>query len=124
MTVKQQIYKCSLCGNMVSVVHAAGGALVCCNQPMTLLIENTTDAAQEKHIPVIEKVDGGYKVSVGSVLHPMTEDHLIEWIEFTADGKTCCQFLAPDQTPEVIFKTDAQSVGARAYCSLHGLWKG
>jgi superoxide reductase len=124
MTVQQQIYKCGMCGNMVAVTHAGPGQLVCCNQPMTLLIENTTDAAQEKHIPVIEKVDGGYKVSVGSVLHPMTEDHLIEWIELTADGKTCCQFLAPDQAPEVIFQTNAQAVSTRAYCNLHGLWKG
>lgn len=124
MTVKQQIYKCGVCGNMVTVVHAGGGELVCCNQPMTLQIENTTDAAQEKHIPVIEKVNGGYQVSVGSVLHPMTEEHLIEWIELTLDGKACCQFLKAGQSPVATFKTDAQSVSARAYCNLHGLWKG
>ena len=87
MTEKLQVYKCALCGNMVEVVHAAGGELVCCGQPMGLQTENTTDAAQEKHVPVVEKIDGGYKVSVGSVAHPMEDKHYIEWIELIADGK-------------------------------------
>jgi superoxide reductase len=85
--------------------------------------ENTVDAAKEKHVPVIEKVDGGYKVKVGSVPHPMEEKHYIEWVELIADGKTYRQFLKPGQTPEAIFKIDAASVAAREYCNLHGLWK-
>lgn len=124
MTEKLQVYKCALCGNMVEVVHAAGGELVCCGQPMGLLTENTTDAAQEKHVPVIEKVDGGYKVSVGSVAHPMEEKHHIEWIELIADGKAYRQFLEPGQPAEAVFNVTAESVSAREYCNLHGLWKG
>ena len=83
---KLQIYKCSLCGNIVEVVHVGGGTLVCCGKDMDLVAENTTDAAQEKHVPVVEKVDGGYKVTVGSVAHPMEEAHLIQWVQLIADG--------------------------------------
>ena len=82
-----QVYKCELCGNIVEVLHEGEGELVCCGQPMVLMKENTVDAAKEKHVPVIEKVDGGYKVKVGSVAHPMEEKHFIEWVELIADGK-------------------------------------
>ena len=124
MTKRLQVYKCALCGNMVEVVHASSGELVCCGQPMTLLTENTTDAAQEKHVPVVEKVDGGYKVTVGSVVHPMEEKHYIEWIELVADDQAYRQFLAPGQSPQAVFEVDAEDVSAREYCNLHGLWKG
>jgi superoxide reductase len=90
---------------------------------MKLLVENTVDAAREKHVPVIEKVDGGVKVKVGDVAHPMEEKHFIEWIEIIADGKADRQFLNPGEAPEAVFKTDAQNVTAREYCNLHGLWK-
>ena len=82
-----EVYKCNSCGNIVETVHAGGGTLSCCGEDMALLTENTVDAAKEKHIPVIAKVDGGYKVTVGSVAHPMEEKHSIEWIELIADGK-------------------------------------
>ena len=118
-----QVYKCDVCGAEVEVVHGGGGTLVCCNTPMNLLAENTTDAAQEKHVPVIEKVDGGVKVSVGSVAHPMGEDHLIEWIEVVADGKIYRQLLKPGDAPEAVFPVKADQLAARAYCNLHGLWK-
>ena len=118
-----QVYKCSVCGNMVEVVAAGGGVLVCCGQPMDLLSENTTDAAQEKHVPVIEKVDGGVKVTVGAVAHPMEEKHWIEWIEVAADGKAYRQTLKPGQAPEAVFLVGDSAVVARAYCNLHGLWK-
>ncbi len=117
------VYRCNVCGNIVLVLHAGQGGLVCCNQPMELLKENTTDAAQEKHVPVIEKIEGGYKVKVGSVAHPMEPEHYIEWIELQADGKSYIQFLKPGDAPEALFKIEAQKVGARAYCNLHGLWK-
>ena len=90
---------------------------------MKLFTENTVDAAKEKHVPVVEKIDGGYKVSVGSVAHPMEEKHYIEWIELIADGKAYRQFLTPGAVPEAIFKIDATQVTAREYCNLHGLWK-
>jgi len=122
MPKQLEIYKCELCGNIVEVVHGGGAALVCCGQEMKLMVENTVDAAKEKHVPVIEKVEGGYKVTVGSVLHPMEEKHYIEWIELVADGKAYRQFLKPGDTPVATFCISATSVTAREYCNLHGLW--
>lgn len=123
MTKKLQVFKCQVCGNIVEVLHEAGGELVCCGQPMTLLNENTVDAATEKHVPVIEKIEGGYKVAVGSVAHPMEEKHYIEWIELLADNKVYLKFLKPGDKPEAVFKIDAQKVSAREFCNLHGHWK-
>jgi superoxide reductase len=124
MTQRLQIYKCELCGNIVEVLHEGVGELVCCGEPMVLLTENTVDAAREKHVPVIEKVEGGIKVKVGSVPHPMEEQHYIEWVEIIADGKAYRQFLQPGGPPEAIFEIEAEEVTAREYCNLHGLWKG
>ena len=123
MAEKLQVYKCELCGNIVEVLHGGVGELVCCGQPMTLQTENTVDASKEKHVPVIEKVAGGYKVKVGAVAHPMEEKHHIEWIELIAGNKAYRQFLKPGDAPEAFFATDATSVSAREYCNLHGLWK-
>ncbi len=117
-----EVYKCNHCGNIVETVHAGGGALACCGDDMVLLTENTVDAAKEKHIPVIEKVDGGYKVTVGSVAHPMEEKHSIEWIELIADGKAYRQFLKPGEVAEAFFPVCASSVTARELCNLHGQW--
>ena len=123
MTELFQVYKCEVCGNIVTVLHAGSGTLVCCNQPMKLMVENTVDAAQEKHVPVIEKVDGGVKIKVGSVAHPMTEEHYIEWIVIEADGLVQMKMLKSGDAPEAVFKTDAKEIKAREYCNLHGLWK-
>lgn len=123
MTKKNQIYKCPLCGNIVELLHAGAGELVCCGQPMNLVTENTVDAAREKHVPVIEKTAQGYKVSVGSVPHPMEEKHWIEWIELAAGNKTYRQMLSPGEVPAAVFCVDADAVTARAYCNLHELWK-
>ncbi len=117
-------YKCDKCGNIVELLHAGGGKLVCCGQPMDLLVENTTDAAQEKHVPVVEKINGGFRVSVGSVSHPMEKEHFIEWIDLVADGKVYREFLSPQDPPEAVFNVTADNVYAREYCTLHGLWKG
>ena len=124
MAEKLQIYKCNKCGNIVEVLHGGVGELVCCGEPMELLDEKTADATTEKHVPVIEKIDGGYKVKVGSVPHPMTEEHLIEWIELLADGKAYRQFLQAGAAPEAIFLIEGNSVSAREHCNVHGLWKG
>lgn len=124
MAEKLGVYKCELCGNIVEVYHAGGGDLVCCGQPMKQQIENTVDAAKEKHVPVVEKIDGGFKVNVGSVAHPMEEKHYIEWIEIIAGKNVYKQLLSPGDTPEAIFLIKAEKVTARAYCNLHGLWKG
>ena len=124
MTEKLQVYKCELCGNIVEMLHAGAGELVCCGQPMKLYVANTVDAAREKHIPVVETVDGGYKVTVGSVAHPMEEKHYIEWIELVNDDTAYRAFLNPGDAPEATFKIDAAQVTARAYCNIHGLWAG
>jgi superoxide reductase len=125
MTKKMEIYKCAICGNIVEMLHEGDGELVCCGAPMKLFQENTVDAAKEKHIPVIEKIAGGFRVKVGSVAHPMEEKHYIEWIEaITDDGKIYRQFLQPGQTPQATFKIDAGKITAREYCNVHGLWKG
>jgi len=124
MAKKLQIYKCNMCGNIVEVLHGGAGELVCCGKPMELLDEKTADATTEKHVPVIEKIDGGYKVKVGTVPHPMTKEHLIEWIELLADGKAYRQFLEPGAAPEATFHIEGISVSAREHCNVHGLWKG
>ncbi|MBI4633112.1 MAG: desulfoferrodoxin [Deltaproteobacteria bacterium] len=123
MTKRLEVYKCEVCGNIVEVLHEGAGELVCCGKPMKLMRENTTDAAKEKHVPVVEKVPGGVKVKVGSVAHPMEEKHYIEWIELIADGRAYRQFLAPGQAPEATFPMEAAQITAREHCNLHGLWK-
>jgi len=123
MAKKLEIYKCEICGNIVEVMHAGEGELVCCGEPMKLMVENTVDAAKEKHVPVIETVSGGIKVKVGSAAHPMEDKHYIEWIEVIADGKAYRQFLKPGEKPEASFAITAGNIQAREYCNLHGLWK-
>jgi superoxide reductase len=123
MIAKTQVYKCGLCGNIVEVLHAGGGTLVCCGQNMNLLEENTVDASKEKHVPVVEKTANGFLVKVGAVAHPMEEKHFIQWIEVLADGKLYRQALQPGGKPEALFPIQADRVVAREYCNLHGLWK-
>ncbi len=123
MTQRLEIYKCEVCGNIVEVLHTGAGELVCCNEPMKLMKENTVDAAKEKHVPVIERGKGMVTVKVGSVAHPMEEKHYIEWIELIADGEAYRQFLNPGGKPEAVFRIEATNITAREYCNLHGLWK-
>ena len=123
MTELNQVYKCEVCGNITQVLHTGVGELVCCGQPMKLQAENTVDAAQEKHVPVVEKTKNGVKITVGSVPHPMEEAHYIEWIEIIADGKSCKKFLKPGDEPTAEFWIKAETITAREYCNLHGLWK-
>lgn len=123
MTNLHEVYKCTVCGNVVAVVFASKGELSCCGQPMKLMKEGATDGAKEKHVPVIEKIADGYKVTVGSVPHPMQDDHWIEWIELIADGKSYRAFLKPGEAPVATFCLKADTVVAREYCNLHGLWK-
>ena len=124
MAEKLQIYKCAVCGNIVEVLHGGVGELVCCGKPMENLVAKTADEGKEKNVPVIEKIDGGYKVKVGSVPQPMQDEHYIEWIELLADGRAYRQFLEPGTAPEAVFNVEADSVSAREYCNVHGLWKG
>jgi superoxide reductase len=117
-----EVYKCELCGNIVEMLHGGPGALTCCNQKMILQTENTVDAAQEKHVPVIEIGADSITVKVGSVAHPMADEHYIEWIELIADGKVYRQNLQPGNVPQATFPVIGQSVSAREYCNLHGHW--
>jgi superoxide reductase len=123
MAKQFEVYRCEQCGNIVEVLCAGAGELSCCGKPMTLLTENTSEGAQEKHLPVIEKVSGGYRVRVGSVAHPMEEKHYIQWIELLSDGTSFLKFLKPGDKPEAVFTVDAAQCCAREYCNLHGLWK-
>jgi superoxide reductase len=118
-----EIYLCELCGQSVEVVGSGGGSLVCCGSPMKRLVENTTEAAKEKHVPVVARVDGGYKVSVGSVPHPMEDKHSIQWIELEVGGVVQRKALKPGEAPEAEFKSPVGPATAREYCNLHGLWK-
>ena len=124
MTAKLEIYKCERCGNIVEVLHAGGGELVCCGQPMDVLEEKTADSSTEKHVPVITKVGNGYKVVVGSVPHPMADEHFIEWIEIQFDDKVGRKYLNPGDAPEAFFDgITAETINAREFCNVHGLWK-
>jgi len=127
----KEIYKCAVCGNVVEVLDAGGGTMVCCGQPMTLMAAKTVDVGAEKHVPVVVdlpasacSVKDGVKIKVGAVEHPMTPEHHIEWIEIdTGDGKAGKKFLKPGDKPESDFYTRINVVGARAYCNIHGLWE-
>ena len=122
MAKKLEIYICETCGNIVEVLHGGVGKLVCCGKPMKLLVENTVDAAKEKHVPVIEKTQQGIKVKVGSVPHPMIDEHYIEWIMLITGSQAVLRFLEPGQEAAAEFAVSAESATARAYCNLHGLW--
>ncbi len=122
MSALLEVYKCELCGNIVEVIHAAGGTLACCGQEMKQLVENTVEAAKEKHVPVIEVGEGCVKVTVGSVAHPMEEKHSIEWIELVADGIAYRQFLNPGDAPTATFAVTGSNLTAREFCNLHGVW--
>ena len=122
MPKRYEVYKCSICGNIVEVTHSGAGALVCCGKNMDLMAENTVDAATEKHVPVIIKGEGSITVKVGDVAHPMEDAHYIEWIELLADDKVYRKYLKPGQAPEATFEVVAEKVTAREYCNLHGHW--
>lgn len=120
---RHQLYRCTECSTIVEIIVPGMPSLVHCGEPMELLEEQTADPAENKHVPVIEKVDGGFKVKVGTTPHPMTETHYIVWIDLLADGKLYRQFLKPGDKPEATFRVDAKEVCAREYCNLHGFWK-
>lgn len=134
MTKTREIYRCPICGNIVEVLHE-GAVLSCCGKPMELLNGNSTDGAYEKHVPVVEKVEGGFKVKVGAVEHPMVEEHYIQWIELLTPFCVMRRELHPGDKPEALFlvdpatacgqkimSCDISKVRAREYCNLHGLY--
>jgi len=122
MTKIKEVYRCNICGNIVEVLNAGVGELVCCDEKMELLTGKSTDIGLEKHVPVIEKSENGYVVKVGSITHPMENAHYIQWIELIADGTTLRKELKPTDEPKAEFCTSAKDVSARIYCNIHGLW--
>ncbi|MCL0046789.1 desulfoferrodoxin [Thermodesulfovibrionales bacterium] len=119
-----EIYKCSICGNIVEVIHSGAKSLVCCKKPMELMTAKTEEQGREKHLPVVEKTEHGISIKVGSVEHPMEAKHYIEWISVIVDGKELRKFLNPGDKPVVEFgiPKDATGVVVREYCNIHGLW--
>jgi superoxide reductase len=124
MAERLDIYKCQKCGLLVEVIDSAQPTPSCCNQPMEKLEAKTADEGKEKHVPVIEKIDGGYKVKIGANPHPMEEKHHIEWIELQVGNQIHAQFLKAGDAPEAVFKVDGEPTAAREHCNVHGLWKG
>ena len=120
---RSDVYKCDVCGNVISVMHVGADALVCCGKPMRQMVENTVDAAKEKHVPVVEKAGQGVHVKVGSVTHPMEEKHYIEWIEVIDGDRHYIRYLKPGEKPEADFPVSGNNLKVREYCNLHGLWK-
>jgi len=120
-----EVYKCGVCGNVVEVLVSGGGELVCCNQPMELLVAKSEDVGQEKHVPVVEVEANKVKVKVGEVPHPMEEKHYITQVELLRDGKVIASAkLSPGSAPEAEFcLNDTDGIVAREYCTLHGLWQ-
>ena len=120
MAKRNDIYKNTKTGSMVEVMVAGELNL---DGDWKAMTENTVDAAKEKHVPVIEAIEGGYRVTVGSVEHPMTEEHYIQRIELITETEVLRKYLTPNDKPVAEFKTDAKKVCAREYCNLHGVWK-
>ena len=128
MTKTGETYKCEICGNVVDVVDGRGVPLYCCGSPMNKLDEQyTKNEGNEKHVPIIEKTEVGLLVKLGSIPHPMDENHSIQYIEIVKNGETLERvYLQPGQAPEAEFimgEDDQEGVTARAYCNLHGLWR-
>jgi superoxide reductase len=123
MTEIDQIYRCSVCGNIIEILHSGEGQLVCCSKSMELLNAKNKDVGLEKHVPIIEKTESGVIVKIGSISHPMEESHYIEFIEIIADGKIYRKFLKPGEEPMVNFNIKINKIEARGYCNIHGLWK-
>jgi superoxide reductase len=122
MTKLFEVYKCDVCGNIIKVVHASAGTLVCCDKPMVLQVEKTADAGKEKHVPVVEKSANGILVKIGSVPHPMEEKHYIEWVEVRHGENVYIKGFRPGEKPEAEFCIPDTNVRVREYCSVHGLW--
>ena len=122
MTKLKEVYKCEICGNIVEVLHNGFGELVCCNKTMKLQLEKNVDQGNEKHVPIIEEINGMTKIRIGSVEHPMEEKHFIEWVEISTEKGYSKKFLSPGEKPNALFLTKAKNIKARAYCNVHGLW--
>ena len=120
----RDVYKCDICGNVVEVTQVGAPALVCCGKKKKKLEEQTEDASNEKHVPVVNEVEDGIEVVVGTTLHPMEEKHLIKFIEVLTEDKVLRAELDAGAEPKARFKVDKDEiVKVREFCNIHGLWK-
>ena len=123
MTEEYAVYRCPMCGGIVEVLNP-GEEPVCCGKTMQLMRENTSDGAKEKHVPVLESCGSGIRIRVGSVDHPMTQEHYIMWIEVINGDVSYRKKLAPGAVPEACFDIPySDKLVVREYCNLHGLWR-
>jgi len=127
MSKKYEVYKCEECGCVVMLMDVGGGGSHCCEKNMVHMPEQTADSSTEKHVPIIEKVNGGFDVTVGSTPHPMLESHWIQWIELVVDGQRMLRELMSGDEPRARFSCLTENhkrIVAREYCNIHGLWRG
>lgn len=118
-----EVYKCKKCGNIIEVLHGGAGALICCGEEMAKFDEKKADSTVEKHVPMIEAIEGGTRVTVGSTLHPMEEKHYVEWIEIINGSYRQRKYLKPGDKPVAEFYVPySEDLIAREYCNLHELW--
>jgi len=124
MTKINDVYRCEICGNIIESVHGGSNSLVCCGQAMTKMEPKSGPEGQEKHLPVIEKIGNKIVVKIGSIPHPMVEEHFIEWVEIIIGNKSQKAFLKPGDEPMAEFEIVdlSEPIIARAYCNVHGLW--
>lgn len=124
MAKKEKIYKCSICGNIVEVLHEGIGTLVCCGKDMDELVERDSDEGQEKHVPVISVNGSTVIVKVGDIPHPMEDSHHIEFVQLMVDDTVQTKYLKPNDTPQAEFSLPEEynTISAREYCNLHGVW--
>lgn len=121
---EHRFYICKHCGNLVGMIHRSGVPIICCGEPMSELIPGTVDASLEKHVPVISISGNIVTVDVGAVAHPMTEEHLIQWIYLQTEHGGQRKCLNAGDAPKATFALDGdKAVAAFAYCNLHALWK-
>ena len=123
MNKLNEIYKCNVCGNMVEMVHASKGKLSFCSVFTQIQASKSADIGLEKHVPLVTITDNGIDIVVGSVEHPMREDHYIEWIEVVTTRGTYRKYLNPGERPSATFRCRGKATQVREYCNLHGLWK-
>lgn len=121
---EQKFFRCSHCGNMVAMMFESGARIVCCGEEMAFLDPNTKDGAREKHIPEVEIKGDEVRVQIGSVIHPMTEAHYIEWVYVQTDKGGHVHYFNPGDEPICRFRlVDEKVVAVFEYCNLHGLYK-
>ena len=122
--MEMKFYRCKVCGKIIAMVKETSVPTICCGEPMTEIVPNTTDAAVEKHVPVIAKKGSSVEISVGSVEHPMSAEHFIEWIAIQTKNGNQRKLLKPGDSPKAAFALvdGDEIIKAYAYCNLHGLW--